>query len=135
MLVRPLTRTASRRSSTYSHLLRPISPVGFFTANTASHPAISKSLAATAPFSSSATAPLGSSPTRNEPSVPIISWSAHKRSEHEIQVREEQTGEVVKPLEGDLQRPARPLDAQAFEALSPTLSNFTLREKVAVVTG
>lgn len=110
MLVRSLTQ-ASRRTSAAT-----LRPLVFFTPNT--------SIAA---FYSSA--------IRHEPSVPITSWTSRKRSQHEIQVKAEQTAEVVKPLEGDLQRIAKPLDSTVYDKLTPTLTRFTLPGKVAVVTG
>lgn len=113
MLVRSLSQ-ATRRATTSSPATA--GRLAFFTPNTAS-----------AGFFSSA--------RRQEPSVPIVSWSARKRSEHEIKVKNEQVGEVVKPLQGDLQRSAKPLDGKILKGLTPTLSKFTLDGKVAVVTG
>ena len=112
MLVRSLTQ-ASRRATISSRR-----PIAFFTPNTYK-------------------AAYNSSASNHEPSssVSITSWSDRKRSQHEIQVKEEQTGEIVKPLQGDLQRTAKPLDGKVFERLTPTLTKFTLPGKVAVVTG
>lgn len=109
MLVRSLTQTARRTTAS------SFRPLAFFTPNT------------TAAFNSSA--------TRREPSVPLVTWTDGKRSQHEILIKQEQAGEVVKPLEGDLQRTAKPLDGDVYAKLTPTLNKFTLPGKVAVVTG
>lgn len=109
MLVRSLTQ-ATRRTTAFS-----LRPPAFFTPNTY------------AAFNSAA--------IRRGPSVPLVTWTDGKRNQHEILSKQEQTDEVVKPVEGDLQRTAEPLDCDVYEKLTPTLNKFTLPGKVAVVTG
>ena len=59
------------------------------------------------------------------------------RNQQEIAVARvaAQASGPVTPPGGDLQRIAEPLNSSIYSQLTPTLSKFTLRNKVAVVTG
>lgn len=137
MLVRSLNQASRRTASTssFSSLLKPLPTIGFFTPNistTTFRPRIANKSSLTC---SGPRVAFSTSTARHEPSVPVVSWNARQRSEDEIQVEERPATAVVAPLEGDLQRTARPLNIAVLDKLTPTLSRFTLAGKVAIVTG
>lgn len=61
---------------------------------------------------------------------PAILETSHRG----IQMNTQESG-PVNPPGGDLQKIAQPLNPNVYSQLTPTLAKFTLRDKVAVITG
>ena len=70
----------------------------------------------------------------NYPAVPVINYKGGERTEGAIDIKTDLTGPVT-PFGDDEQKTAKPLDPNVYSQLTPTLHRFTLRNKVAVVTG
>lgn len=72
--------------------------------------------------------------TQNDPSIAVVSYRSGKRRQQELDVKPEGNGPVT-PAGNDLQKVAKPLNPSIYSQLTPTLHKFTLRDKVAVITG
>ena len=67
-----------------------------------------------------------------DPSTPVVGYG--QRKEQAINIPGGSISPVT-PASGDLQKVARPLNESIYSQLTPTLHNFTLQDKVAVITG
>lgn len=79
-------------------------------------------------------AAFGSSSKSNDPEVPVVSYRHGERMEESVHYEPSANGPVTPPG-ADAEKPAIPLKSEVFSQLTPTLRNFTLPGKVAVVTG
>lgn len=79
-------------------------------------------------------AAFGSSSKSNDPEVPVVSYRHGERKEESVHYEPSANGPVTPPG-ADAEKPAIPLKSEVFSQLTPTLRNFTLPGKVAVVTG
>ena len=70
----------------------------------------------------------------NDPAVSVISYPQGERTQKEIDIKTAANG-PVKPAIGDESRLAEPMNPNVYSQLTPTLHKFTLRNKVAVITG
>ncbi len=70
-----------------------------------------------------------------DPSVSAVGYQRGNRMEQEIDVRAAHGTGPVKPPGSDSERTAMTLNENVYSLLTSTLSKFTLRDKVAVVTG
>lgn len=75
-----------------------------------------------------------SSVKHNDPEVPVVSYSGGQRLEEQLQVTGGSSGPVQTEVV-DEQNRAQALDPEVYKHLTPTLAKFTLRDKVAIVTG
>ena len=67
--------------------------------------------------------------------IPVVSYEGGHRHEEVIRPTNSSASGPVSPAGQDEQKKAHALATNAYEHLTPTLSRFTLRDKVAVVTG
>ena len=73
-------------------------------------------------------------PRPQEPAKSVLSYLGGQRSQSEIDLNLGSNGPVTPPG-SDVQKTAKPLKHHIYAQLTPTLHKFTLRDKVAVVTG
>jgi len=71
----------------------------------------------------------------NDPDVPVVSYQDGQRTESALHVPENGSTGPVAPPGIDTQKTATALKPNAYQHLTPTLSKFTLPNKVAIVTG
>ena len=77
---------------------------------------------------------LSNTSSRKGPAISVVSYSEGQRKQQELGVATASNGPVTPPG-SDFQKIAQPLNPSIYSNLTPTLSNFTLRDKVAVITG
>jgi hypothetical protein len=82
-------------------------------------------------------ASISSTVNNRDPGILDSSHGTGQRKQQEIAIARfaAQATSPVTPPGGDLQRTAEPLESSIYPKLTYTLSKFTLRDKVAVVTG
>lgn len=67
--------------------------------------------------------------------MPIVSYEGGNRTEEMLNFPNTgATGPVSSPV-GDVEKRAVPFNRNAYQHLTPTLSKFTLPDKVAIITG
>ena len=67
--------------------------------------------------------------------VEVVSYEKGQRMEETLSVSAASSNGPVSPAGADAEKVAYPLHSSVFQHLTPTLSNFTLKDKVAIVTG
>ncbi|EME49652.1 hypothetical protein DOTSEDRAFT_68433 [Dothistroma septosporum NZE10] len=76
-----------------------------------------------------------SSSRTNVPEVPVVSYRSGERSEEQLRFEAAKNAGPVSSPVADVEKHAIPLKPEIQAKLTPTLQNFTLPGKVAVVTG
>jgi hypothetical protein len=66
--------------------------------------------------------------------IPVVSYRDGQRKEGDVAANTEANGPVTPPG-SDLQKIAQPVNPSIYSQLTPTLTKFMLRDKVAVITG
>jgi hypothetical protein len=79
-------------------------------------------------------ASLSSTAIQKDSTVPVVSYRDGQRMEGDVGTTTEINGPVTPPG-SDLQKIAQPLNPSIYSQLTPTLTKFILRDKVAVITG
>jgi hypothetical protein len=72
--------------------------------------------------------------SRFRPRAAFTTSASRRQRDQQTNLKNEGNG-PVQPIEPDAERIAVPLNPDVYSKLTPTLSNFTLRDKVAVITG
>lgn len=106
-----------------------IIPIARVAAKQAFRPAtLTRSIVSKAPF----TTALKRQTPADDRHVPVTSYTQGSRSQEKVPVAEDV---VVNPEGADDVKAAIPLNAKVMDQLTPTMKNFTLFGKVAIVTG
>ena len=77
---------------------------------------------------------LSNTTIQKDSTIPVVSYRDGQRKEGEVGATTESNGPVTPPG-SDMQKTAQPLNPSIYSQLTPTLTKFTLRDKVAVITG
>ena len=77
---------------------------------------------------------LSSTSSHKDSAVSVVSYRDGQRKQDELGATAATNGPVTPPG-SDSQKIAQPLNPSIYSQLTPTLSKFTLRDKVAVITG